>query len=90
MPDSPSLTSTLRERTGLSASDLARPAPTQEEMEPLPPLLPPEGVVATRLRDVAGRVKALGVGRLDVSGVRGSAGPRSLRRSRGRVAASCS
>jgi transcription-repair coupling factor (superfamily II helicase) len=46
---------------------------SQEELEPLPPVLPPEGVAATRLRDVAARANELGTGRLDVSGVRGSA-----------------
>jgi transcription-repair coupling factor (superfamily II helicase) len=72
MPSSPSLTSSVAERTGLAAEDLMRPTPA-EELEPLPALLPPEGVVASRLRDVAGRAKALGVARLDVAGVRGSA-----------------
>ena len=44
------------------------------ELEPLAPILPPEGVIAARLRDVASRAKGLGAGRLDVAGVRGSAG----------------
>ena len=44
------------------------------ELEPLPPLLPPEGIVASRVRDVAARVKTLEAGRIDVAGVRGSAG----------------
>ncbi|HEX8793729.1 MAG TPA: transcription-repair coupling factor [Polyangiaceae bacterium] len=43
-------------------------------LEPLAPLLPPEGVTAARLRDVAGRAVGLGADRLDVAGVRGSAG----------------
>jgi transcription-repair coupling factor (superfamily II helicase) len=43
-------------------------------LEPLPALLPPEGVVASRLRDVAARVTGLGAAKLDVAGVRGSAG----------------
>jgi transcription-repair coupling factor (superfamily II helicase) len=73
MPSSPPLTSTLEERTGLSADELARPV-AAEEVEPLASLLPPEGVTATRVRDVASRAKALGAGRLDVAGVRGSAG----------------
>ena len=73
MPSSPSLTSTLQEQTGLTVGDLARPTPA-EELEPLPSLLPPEGLVASRLRDVAARVKALRAGRLDVAGVRGCAG----------------
>ena len=73
MPSSPSLTSTLRESTGLTAEELARPAPP-EELEPLAPLLPPEGITASRLREVAARAKALRGERLDVAGVRGSAG----------------
>ncbi len=76
MPDSPTLASTITERTGLTAEELARPllAPPPEDLEPLAPLLPPEGVTASRLRDIAARVKALGPTRLDVAGVRGSAG----------------
>ena len=67
-----SLTSALHE---LAADDLTQPAvaATPEELEPLPPLLPPEGVAAARLRSVAERVKGL-TGRLDVAGLRGSAG----------------
>jgi transcription-repair coupling factor (superfamily II helicase) len=53
-----------------SSPSLTVPA---EELEPLPPLLPPEGVTASRLRDVAERVKALR-GCLDLAGIRGSAG----------------
>jgi transcription-repair coupling factor (superfamily II helicase) len=45
-----------------------------EELEPLPSLLPPEGIVASRLREVAARARALSGGRLDVAGVRGCAG----------------
>ena len=46
MPSSPTLTSTLEEHTGLAVEGLARPgsAATIEELEPLPALLPPEGV----------------------------------------------
>jgi transcription-repair coupling factor (superfamily II helicase) len=73
MPDSPSLASTLAERTGLTVDDLARPEPA-EALEPLPSLLPPEGVTASRVRDVAARAKDLGHARIDVAGVRGSAG----------------
>ncbi|HEY6461765.1 MAG TPA: transcription-repair coupling factor, partial [Polyangiaceae bacterium] len=73
MPSSPSLSSTLHERTGLTADELVRPS-APEEAEPLPTLLPPEGIVAARLRDVAARAKALDAGRIDVAGVRGSAG----------------
>jgi transcription-repair coupling factor (superfamily II helicase) len=75
MPSSPSLTSTLEEQTGLTAEELtpaAAEAPP-EELEPLPPLLPPEGITASRLRDVSARARALGPGKLDVAGVRGCA-----------------
>jgi len=75
MPDPSPLTSTLEEHTGLTADDLAPPPPAAEPLEPLPPLLPPEGLVAARLREVAERVRSLGAGgRLDVAGVRGCAG----------------
>jgi transcription-repair coupling factor (superfamily II helicase) len=73
MPSPPSLTSTLHEQTGLTADALARAA-SAEELEPLPPLLPPEGIVAVRVRDVAARVRSLHEGRVDVSGVRGCGG----------------
>jgi transcription-repair coupling factor (superfamily II helicase) len=69
--DARPLSATLREHTGLSPDELAK---HEDETEPLPPLLPPEGVVATPLRDVAARVRTLDRGRLDLSGVRGSAG----------------
>jgi len=72
MPSAPSLTSSIAEHTGLSTEELVRPSAT-EELEPLPPLLPPEGVVASRVRDVAARARTLEAGRLDVAGVRGSA-----------------
>src|SRR5262249_10131188 len=49
-------------------------APAPEELEPLASLLPPEGVVASRLREVASRAGDLRSGRLDVAGVRGCAG----------------
>src|SRR3984957_20624445 len=75
MPSSPTLTSTVHEQTGLDAETLARPEPTTpaEALDPLPPLLPPEGGAASRLRDVAERVKGLR-GTLDLAGIRGSAG----------------
>jgi transcription-repair coupling factor (superfamily II helicase) len=73
MPSSPSLTSTLEERTGLNAGDFATREPPVE-LEPLPSLLPPEGVVASRLADAVSRVRSLRAGKLDVSGVRGCAG----------------
>jgi transcription-repair coupling factor (superfamily II helicase) len=74
MPSTPSLTSSLGERMGLTAHDLAPTAGSPAELEPLPSLLPPEGVVAARVRDVAARVRSAKVGTVDVSGVRGSAG----------------
>lgn len=46
-----------------------------EELDPLPTVLPPEGVVASRIRDVAIAMRALERGRLDVAGVRGCASP---------------
>jgi transcription-repair coupling factor (superfamily II helicase) len=74
MPSSPSLTSTLEERVGLDADELVRRAAAPpEELEPLPPLLPPEGITAARVRDVALQVKSLGAAKLDVAGVRGCA-----------------
>ncbi len=74
MPSSPSLTSTLEERTGLTAEELA-PTPALAELEPLPSLLPPEGVVGSRIREVAARLRSAGPGtKVDVAGVRGSAG----------------
>src|SRR5580693_8323068 len=66
MPSSPSLTSTLEERTGLNAGDFATREPPVE-LEPLPSLLPPEGVVASRLADAVSRVRSLRAGKLDVS-----------------------
>ncbi|HLK36766.1 MAG TPA: transcription-repair coupling factor [Polyangiaceae bacterium] len=53
--------------------DLSPPA-VEGELEPLQALLPPEGVVAARLSEVTSRTGGLRAGRLDVSGVRGSAG----------------
>jgi len=76
MPDSHPLASTIQELTGLTAEELAHPTPpvAPEELEPLPTLAPPEGVTASRLRDVAARTKSLGPERLDIAGVKGSAG----------------
>jgi transcription-repair coupling factor (superfamily II helicase) len=73
MPSTPSLSSTIHEHAGLVTEDLVRAAPRAEELEPLPPLLPPDGIVAARLRDVVARVKGLAGGRVDVAGARGSA-----------------
>jgi len=44
------------------------------ELDPLGPVLPPEGVRAVRIADVAARVATLASGRLDVTGVRGAGG----------------
>ncbi len=76
MPSDPTLHADLGERTGLSAEDLLPPALV--EMDPLPAILPPEGVVAVRLRDVAAAIASArgssATRRTDVSGVHGSAG----------------
>ena len=72
MTNRSTLTSTLEEHTGLTVGDLARPEAAQE-VEHLPSLVPPEGIVASRLRDVAARAKELKAARLDVAGVRGCA-----------------
>ncbi len=74
MPSSPSLRSTLEELTGSSADELAAQRTAPVELDPLASLLPPEGVVAARIRDVAARVRGLRTGRVDVAGVRGCAG----------------
>ncbi len=44
-----------------------------DEHDPLPPVVPPEGVTAARLADVAARLAGKGARRVDVSGIRGSA-----------------
>ena len=49
-------------------------SPGFEVTDTLDSLLPPEGIVATRLRDVAARIRKMDRGRADVSGLRGSAG----------------
>jgi transcription-repair coupling factor (superfamily II helicase) len=74
MPSTPLLTSTLAEQTGVAAEELAVRT-SYQELEPLPPLLPPEGIVAARVRNVAARATALQAGRVDVAGARGCAGP---------------
>jgi transcription-repair coupling factor (superfamily II helicase) len=58
----------------LAAEDLAA-AERGEALEPLGPLLPPEGITATRVADVVERVLSLREGQLDVAGVHGCAGP---------------
>jgi transcription-repair coupling factor (superfamily II helicase) len=66
----PPLTATLSERGEELEPRASSPSP---ELDPLPSLLPPEGVTAAPLRDVVARVEALRSGRVDVAGVRGSA-----------------
>lgn len=69
------LTSTLREQTGLTPEELsAGLQPTPESLEPLESLLPPEGIVASRVGDVLARVRGPTRQRLDVAGVHGCAG----------------
>jgi transcription-repair coupling factor (superfamily II helicase) len=48
---------------------------TAEELDPLQTVLPPEGVVACRIREVAAAIRTLDHGRLDIAGVRGCAAP---------------
>ena len=69
MARDPLLHSSLGERTGLSAADLLREE--QPSLDPLAPLVQ-EGVTPSRLRSVAARV--LEGPRVDLVGVRGSAG----------------
>ncbi|AKU95894.1 Transcription-repair coupling factor [Labilithrix luteola] len=64
------LRASISERTGKSADALAQPAP---ELDPLPPVLPPEGVTISRLAEIAQLVNGKGRKRIDVAGVRGSA-----------------
>ena len=65
------LRSSLEEQTGLSARELG--ARAAAELDPLPPVLPPEGVTACRVREAAARVPN-GAGVLHVAGVQGCAG----------------
>ncbi len=75
MPSSPSLTSTLAERAALTADAVRLAAAPAKELDALAPILPPEGVSAARLRDVAARASSLAADRMDVAGVHGCAGP---------------
>ncbi|MGH7270119.1 MAG: transcription-repair coupling factor, partial [Polyangiaceae bacterium] len=71
------LTSTLTEHLGASGSSAGDIALAAEEIappEPIDSILPPEGVVAARISDVAAAARTLRVGRIDVAGVRGCAG----------------
>jgi transcription-repair coupling factor (superfamily II helicase) len=63
------LSATLSER----GEELAAAAPTPE-IDPIPSVLPPEGVTAATLADVAREASAAGAARIDVAGVRGCAG----------------
>ena len=76
MKSDPTLHADLAERTGMSAEDLLVAPPAAAELDPLPAILPPEGVTAARLRDVAARVArgTASAARTDVAGVHGSAG----------------
>jgi transcription-repair coupling factor (superfamily II helicase) len=69
MSDNGPLKASLGEHVGSLEGNPRDPA----ELEPLEPVLPPEGVIAARLRDVAERVVAAPAGMIDVAGVRGSA-----------------
>jgi transcription-repair coupling factor (superfamily II helicase) len=64
------LSATIGEHAGAEGLGLrATDAVAMEELDPLPSVLPPEGVVVTRLSAIAARNDA----RIDVAGVRGSA-----------------
>ncbi|MGD0676949.1 MAG: transcription-repair coupling factor [Polyangiaceae bacterium] len=69
------LTSTFLEHTGLSVDELTSElaADRPESLEPLPSLLPAEGVVARRVGDVVALARKLKEGKLDVAGARGCA-----------------
>jgi transcription-repair coupling factor (superfamily II helicase) len=73
MPSSPSLTSSFAEQTGLTAEQLALATEPQDALEPLAPILPPEGVAVSRVREVVARTIERETGRLDVVGVQGAA-----------------
>lgn len=67
----PTLSASLEER-GEDLEEIVEKA--ARDLDPLVPVLPPEGVIAARLRPVAETASALHVGRLDVAGARGCAG----------------
>jgi transcription-repair coupling factor (superfamily II helicase) len=73
MPSPPSLTSTFEEQTGVTAEQLATAMDRDEALEPLTSILPPEGVIVSRVRDVLARAFERDTGRLDVVGVQGAA-----------------
>ncbi len=80
-PRTTSLTSSLAEQAGdaflafanAAAADAEEP-PDLSLGPPLAPILPPEGVVAVRVPEVVAKALARGASRVDVAGVRGSAG----------------
>ncbi|WP_394823758.1 transcription-repair coupling factor [Pendulispora albinea] len=55
-------------------ADRSAIVPDHATEAPLEPILPPEGIVAARLRDVAARVADRPAGRVDVAGVKGCSG----------------
>lgn len=63
------LRASVADRTGLTAESLAR---GQAELDPLPSVLPPEGIHVVRLAEVAAAARATPA-RVDVAGVRGCA-----------------
>lgn len=65
------LRASIADRTGTTAEALARAAAATEELDALPPVLPPEGIEVTRLAEIARR--SAREPRIDVAGVRGSA-----------------
>ncbi|HXX70336.1 MAG TPA: transcription-repair coupling factor [Polyangiaceae bacterium] len=70
-----SISATLEERVGPVLREAAAEAEARAEAaDPLPVILPPEGVVAARIRDVTARVRENRQRRIDVGGVRGCAG----------------
>ncbi len=71
----PTLNATLAEAVESRGDDLdGLVASAALDKDPLGPILPPDGVRATRIRDVAEQAAGLQAGRLDVVGVRGSSG----------------
>ncbi|MCL2778157.1 MAG: transcription-repair coupling factor [Polyangiaceae bacterium] len=65
------LRASIAERTGQTAETLTRAEQAEQERVLLPPVLAPEGVVVTRIGDIAARASSSA--RTDVAGVRGSA-----------------
>ncbi|HEY2510044.1 MAG TPA: transcription-repair coupling factor, partial [Polyangiaceae bacterium] len=65
------LRSSLEELSGISAEELGERA--ADERDPLPAVLPPEGITAIRIRDAVAKTPP-GAGTLHLSGVQGCAG----------------